>query len=318
MNASTSSFGGSEQTVPVCFRHPGRETWVSCARCERHICPDCMVAASVGFQCPECVREGRKASAAAVTAFGGTADAKGQEGLVTRLLIAINVAVWLTGIAVALLRGEVQGDQLGRLILTGGLTDLTQWGAALPAISDNGQLSGGIAAGEVWRLATAMFLHYSVIHLALNMYGLWLIGQHCEYLLGRWRYLGLYVVSGLGGTVAEFMFRGPNTYPIGASGCIFGLMAALFFFFRKMKIDVRPIVTLLALNLFLGFFLANISVLAHIAGAVTGGILGALFAYVPPGRRRVLTQVTGMALIVIVLAGLTAARIAHYGIWGVQ
>lgn len=274
-----------------------------------------MNAASVGFQCPDCVREGRRGVRAAVTPFGGGVTDRGREGIVTRTLIAINVAVWFVVVAVAVLRGEVAGDRVGQLILTGGLTDLVQRGAALPANSVDGVLFGGIASGELWRLFTAMFLHFGVIHLALNMYGLWLLGQHCEHLLGRWRFVALYLLSGLGGTVAEFLFREPNTYAVGASGCIFGLMAALFFFFRKLNTDVRPIVTLLGLNLVLGLFLVQVSVLAHVAGMITGGVIGAIIAYAPRGRHQTGLQVACLCAVGLVLACLTAVRVAQYGLW---
>lgn len=311
---ATSDRPVGEQPIPVCFRHTKRETWVSCTRCERSICPDCMNAAAVGFQCPECVREGRRGQRSAVTAFGAAANI-GSYGVLTRVLIGINVAVWLLTVAVALLRGEVSGDQLGQLVLSGGLTDLVQWGAALPAATGDSGLVGGIASGELWRLATAMFLHYGVIHLALNMYALWILGRHCESLLGRWRFLTLYLLSGLGGTIAEFVFRPPNTYAVGASGCIFGLMAALFFFFRKLNIDVRPIMVLLGLNLALGLFLENISLVAHVAGMVTGGVLGAVLAYAPRGSRQTIVQLAGVCAVALILLTLTTVRIAQYDLW---
>ncbi|PZS11204.1 MAG: rhomboid family intramembrane serine protease [Acidimicrobiales bacterium] len=276
-----------------------------------------MNAAAVGFQCPECVREGRRGQRSAVTAFGAAVSI-GNDGLLTRVLIGINVAVWLLTVAVALLRGEVSGDQLGQLVLYGGLTDLVQWGAALPAVTGGSGLMGGIASGELWRLATAMFLHYGIIHLALNMYALWILGRHCESLLGRWRFLTLYLLSGLGGTIAEFVFRSPNTYAVGASGCIFGLMAALFFFFRKLNIDVRPIVVLLGLNLVLGLFLENISLVAHVAGMVTGGALGAILAYAPRGQRQSIVQLAGVCAVALILLTFTAVRITQYDLWPSQ
>ncbi len=274
-----------------------------------------MRAASVGFQCPECVRAGQRSTRAAVTLFGGAVTEPGRQGIITRVLIGINVAVWLIVVAAAVLGGEVAGDQVGQLILTGGLTELTQLGAALPVESVNGTLSGGIASGELWRLLTAMFLHYGIVHLALNMYGLWLLGQHCEHLLGGGRFLALYLLSGLGGNVAEFLFRGPNTYAVGASGCIFGMMAALFFFFRKLNADVRPIVTLLGLNLVLGLFLTQISVLAHVAGMLVGGVIGAIIAYAPRGRYQTRFQIVGICAVGFALMFMTAIRIAEYGLW---
>ncbi|MGH3546163.1 MAG: rhomboid family intramembrane serine protease [Mycobacteriales bacterium] len=288
---------------------------MSCTRCERPICPDCMNAAAVGFQCPECVRQGRQDTRAAVTPFGGAVAEHGREDVLTRVLIGINVAVWLAVVSVAVLRGEVAGNQVSRLILTGGITDLVRLGAAVPVESIDGVFSGGIASGELWRLVTAMFLHYGIIHLALNMYGLWLLGQHCEHLLGRWRFLALYLLSGLGGTVAEFLFGNPNAYGAGASGCIFGMMAALFFFLRKLNTDVRPVATLLLLNLTLGFFLPQISLLAHVGGMIIGGAIGAVIAYAPRGSHQTRTQILGICAVGVVLLGLISARIFQYGLW---
>lgn len=305
------------ERVPVCFRHPSRETWVSCVRCERPICPDCMNPAAVGFQCPECVRGANRGTRQVVTPFGGAvATTASREGLVTRVLIGMNVVAWLATVVVAVLRHEVTGEQLGQLVLSGGLTDIPRWGAALPVETlANGSYSGGIASGELWRLFTPIFLHYGILHLALNSYALWLLGQHCEHLLGRWRFLALYLLSGIGGNVAVFLFDSPNTYAVGASGSIFGLMAALFFFFRKLKTDVRSIAALLILNLVLGmFFVSNLSVLAHVGGMVVGGLVGAALAYAPSGKQQAKVQLAALVAISVVLVGLTAIRIAQYGL----
>lgn len=303
----------ADPPAPVCYRHPDRQTWVACTRCGHPICPDCMRPASVGFQCPACVSEGKRGTRAAATIFGGAH--RGEPGLVTKALIGVNVAVWLLTAVVALVTGEVSANKASQLLLSGGITDLVRWGAATPVqIYANGSLANGIADGQFWRLITACFLHYGIIHLALNMYALWLLGRECEALLGRWRFLALYLISGVGGTVAEFLFRSPGNYAVGASGCIFGLMAAMFFFFRAMKVETRALLVLLLLNLGLGLFIVNISVLGHLGGLVVGGVVGLILAYAPRDKRRTAIQVLGMSGVVVVLASLVAIRVAQYGL----
>ncbi|NUS74528.1 MAG: rhomboid family intramembrane serine protease [Corynebacteriales bacterium] len=301
------------ESAPHCYRHPQRETWVTCTRCERPICPDCMNPASVGFQCPECVKEGNRGSRAARTVFGG--QTTGDQGTVTKALIGVNVGVWLLSILVGLATGELRGQNLIEFITYGELTDFVRWGAAVPAeLYTDGSQRGGIAGGEFWRLITAGFFHNGILHLALNMYGLWILGRVCEQFLGRWRFLLLYVLAGIGGATAEFLFRDAGTYAVGASGSIFGLMAALFFFHRALNLESRAVITLLVLNLGLGLFIPGISVIGHLGGLVVGGAVGACFAYAPRGESRTKMQLAGVAGVVLVLAGLIAVRISQYGL----
>src|SRR4051794_6153301 len=181
-------------TAPVCYRHPSRETYIRCTRCDRPICPDCMNAASVGHQCPECVSEGRRNVRPARTAFGG--GAVGRLGRVTKTLIALNVLVMLISIVSAGGGDAVAGGGLGGLLGRG--TPLTEWGAVLGrAVLPDGTI-GGIAEGQWYRLITAMFLHYGVLHLLLNMWALWVLGRSLEAVLGPLRFLALYLIAGLG------------------------------------------------------------------------------------------------------------------------
>ena len=168
----------SPPTTPVCYRHPGRETYVRCTRCDRPICPDCMRDASVGHQCPECVDEGRRSVRPARTAFGG--GAAGRHGYVTKALIALNVLMMLLSIASAR-GGDAAAGGSGFGGLMGGSTPLTEWGAVLGlARTSPTTRIGGIADGEWYRLVTAMFLHYGVLHLLLNMWALWVLGRSLE------------------------------------------------------------------------------------------------------------------------------------------
>lgn len=301
-------------TAPVCYRHPERETWVSCTRCERPICPDCMRAASVGFQCPDCVREGARSVRSARTVFGG--DMGGERGLVTRVLLATNAALWLLTVLAGVVSGQIPLAWLGRYVVQGDIvlrdavtgapvqlvsSPLTDWGAGTPV---------AIAGGEFHRLVTSGLLHYGIIHLAVNMYALWILGRECERLLGWWRFLALYVLAGVGGTTAVFLLGDPGTRLAGASGSIFGLLAALFFFLRRMKADVRGLVFLLVLNFALGFYIPNISILGHLGGMVVGGAVGAALAYAPAGPRRTPVQVASLVAAGVVLAVLVAVGTA--------
>ncbi|HEU5108781.1 MAG TPA: rhomboid family intramembrane serine protease, partial [Micromonosporaceae bacterium] len=197
-------------TVPVCYRHPSRETYVTCTRCERPICPDCMNAAAVGHQCPECVAEGRRTQRPVRTAFGGTAA--GRHGYVTTTLIALNVLVSLIGVG---LSGA--GALLGNGMFTGAST-VHFVGAVIgpDLVTENGSVYLGLDQGAYYRLVTAMFIHYGLIHLLLNMWALWILGRNLEAGLGPIRFLALYLISGIGGNVAAYLFA-PNSLTAGAS-----------------------------------------------------------------------------------------------------
>ena len=305
----------SAQTTatPVCYRHPDRTTYVTCVRCDRPICSDCMNSASVGFQCPECVREGRRTTIPARTVFGGSLS--GERGTVTRALIAINVVAWVVTVAAAVLTSEVSLREIGRFVIFGGVTGVTEWGAAVPAYGYGfGDVYGGIASGEFWRLLTADFLHYGLIHLAFNMYALWILGRECERLLGRGRFLALYLFAGLGGSVAVYLFSPLNEASAGASASIFGLLGAMFFFLRRLRADPRGLVFLIVLNFSLGFVVANISIWGHIGGFVVGAAVGALMAYLPAGPNRARLQWIALVGVGIALAVLVGLRTVAFGV----
>ncbi|MEU5788654.1 rhomboid family intramembrane serine protease [Micromonospora purpureochromogenes] len=297
--------GGPVPTAPVCYRHSDRETYVRCTRCDRPICPECMREASVGHQCPECVNEGRRSVRPARTAFGG--GAAGRRGLVTRTLIAVNVLAMVLSILSD--RGGdsmVGGSGLGGLL--GGGTPLTQWGAVLSYASyvPFGE-PHGVASGEWYRLVTAMFLHYGLVHLLLNMWALWVLGRDLEALLGPLRFLGLYLVAGLGGNVAAYLFSEPNAASAGASTAIFGLFAAVFVIMRRLGRDTSAIVPILVINLIFTFTVPNISIPGHIGGLLTGAAMGLVLAYAPRMRRSVF-QAAGTAVILVALLGLVLVR----------
>jgi membrane associated rhomboid family serine protease len=300
--------GAGATPAPVCYRHTDRETYVSCTRCERPICPDCMRPASVGFQCPECVREGAKSVRTARTAFGGSLA--GAQGMVTKALLAINVAMF---VLTALAAGAVAGVDNAVRVLTGGSVDSIVYRLfamiASPTIYDQrGTIVMGVAEGEYWRLLTAGFLHFGLIHLLFNMWALMIFGTEVERLVGRWRFLAVYLLSGVAGALAEYAFGNPHTPVAGASGSIFGLFGAVVFFFRKLNMDPRGVVLLIVLNFGLGFFIPNISILGHLGGLVVGAASGAVLAYAPRGPNRTRIQIGGLILIAAVMVAVMVWR----------
>ncbi|GAA1151786.1 rhomboid family intramembrane serine protease [Streptomyces hebeiensis] len=268
--------GGQDQPavgegLPHCYRHPGRETGIRCTRCERPICPDCMISASVGFQCPDCVRQGSgtgrgPAAARPRTLAGGTVTSDPR--LVTKVLIGINAAVFFAVLGV----GE-NHLLIKRLDLIGAAFD--------PALGH----SVGVADGEWYRLVTAMFLHQEIWHIAFNMMGLWWLGGPLEAALGRVRFLALYLLSGLAGSAFTYLIAAPNQGSLGASGAVFGLLGATVVLMRRMNYDLRPVLILLALNLLLTFTWSGIAWEAHVGGLVAGTVIAIGMVHAPRAHR---------------------------------
>ncbi len=297
--------------VPTCYRHAGRETWIRCQRCERPICPDCMRDAAVGFQCPTCVSEGAKQTRSGRTAYGGLRSAN--PALTSIVLIATNVAVWLailvTGASssngVDLLGLRPRG---GCLPGDGFIYDLAQaacerTGATyLPGVSD----------GALWQLVTSQFLHVQVWHIAGNMLALWVLGPQLEAALGRVRFLALYLLSGLAGSVVVLWLSPEAQLTLGASGAIYGLFGAFAVIVHKVGGDLRSIGALLAVNLVITFAVPNISWQGHLGGLVGGVVIAAILVYSPRTRR---TQVqalglAGLAALLVVLIAVRSAALA--------
>ncbi|MFD8202016.1 rhomboid family intramembrane serine protease [Streptomyces sp. NPDC059701] len=276
-------------SLPGCYRHPDRETGIRCTRCERPICPDCMVNASVGFHCPDCARGGGTGPAPAAsrprTLAGGAVAADPR--LVTKILIGINVAVF---IAV-----RARSSLLGDLVLIG------QWPPA-PYMPTE-----GVAEGEWYRLVTSMFTHQEFWHIGFNMLGLWWLGGPLEAALGRARYLTLYLASGLAGSALTYLLAAPTTASLGASGAVFGLFGATGALVRRLNADMRPVIALLVINLIFTFGWHNIAWQAHIGGLVAGAVIGYAMLHAPR-ERRTLVQYGTCAVVLVAVVGLTLLR----------
>ncbi len=236
-----------------------------------------MIAASVGFQCPDDVREGARSVRQPRTALGGRIAT--DTARVSMTLVALNVLVFLLGLGGLLPRATLDYGNLA-LLLDG----------------SGGEI--GVAAGQYYRLLTAAFLHAGTFHLLSNMFALVSLGPSLEQALGRARFLTLYVVAALGGSTLSYLVSDPRTFGVGASGAIFGLFGAYYVVVRKVGGDTRSIVTLLVINLVITFALPIIDWRAHVGGLLTGAAIAAAYAYAPKGARRTTVQAGGVASIV--------------------
>ncbi len=299
--------------VPTCYRHPDRETYIRCQRCDRPICPDCMRDAAVGFQCPTCVAQGAKETRSGRTAYGGRRSAN--PALTSYVLIAINAAVWVAIVAT----GWHASRLVDRLALTpvglcGSDADPGSFypGATSEALCDRVGTDGawlpGVADGAYWQLITSAFAHVEIWHIAFNMLALWFLGPQLELALGRARFLALYLVSGLAGSVVVLWFANETTATLGASGAIFGLMGGLLVVAQKVGGDVQGLIGWLAINAVLTFLVPSVSWQGHLGGFVGGLIVAAVLIHAPRARRTPL-QVAGISLVTVALLGAAAARV---------
>ena len=268
--------------VPTCFRHPGRETYVSCVRCGRPACPDCLRSAAVGQQCVDCVRAGNRGTRQVGTVFGGRAVSG---AVVTWALVAINVVLYLIELARPSLGYDLGMIGLGRFT--------------------NGGPLQGVAEGQWYRLITSAFLPppgggLGPLDIIFNMWALILVGPALERLLGHARFLTVYLVSALGGSVALLVLA-PYELALGASGAIFGLFGAWFVVAKRLRLDSRWIVTIIGLNLVLGFVVHGIAWQAHLGGLLSGALLTAAYAYAPRENRALIQGAATVAVVGVLL-----------------
>ena len=261
-----------------CYRHPDRQSFVLCQRCGRTICPECQTQAAVGVHCPECTKEARASAprrkpavvSAARIALGNGAP------VATWSIIALSVVVF----AIQYLTG---GPSNG--VATMVLLDYSPW-----------------VPSEPWRMLSALFINGSFIHIALNMFSLYIFGPILERMLGRTRFIVLYLLSGFGGLLAVLLIA-PDVPVLGASGALFGLFTAFFVIQRGLGGNGNSLLVLIAINLVIGFIPGfNISWQAHVGGLVVGAVVALVFMK----TRRIDHRTTQILLLV----GLTVALVA--------
>ncbi|WP_432484831.1 rhomboid family intramembrane serine protease [Kineococcus esterisolvens] len=269
--------------VPVCPRHPDRESWVRCQRCERPACPQCQRPAAVGVQCVDCVTEGNRSVREPRTAFGGAV--RGRSTLVTKAVVVVCVAMFAARYVVP--------------------ADVYYY---LPLVNDAGY-ANSFGAGTWWQPLTSAFLHASLLHLLFNTYALWLTGTYLEPLLGRARFAALYVLSALGGAVGALLLPlTANTSLVGASGAVFGLFGALVVVNRDLGRQTGQVVALVAINFVLGLVISGVSWQAHLGGLVTGVLVATLLVRT---RRRPHAQRGGLAAVAAVVVALLVYAASH-------
>lgn len=271
----------------MCPRHPDRESYIRCQRCDRPVCTECQRSAPVGFQCVDCVAAQAKTVRTARTTFGGSVQRNG--------LSATTAIMGLCGVAYAL-------QWVGAF-------DITRQFMFVPAF----------ALREPWTFLTSAFLHSPnfLLHIVFNMYALWLGGPYLESLVGRARFVALYLLSAVGGSVGLFLLATPGvtsqswwTGAVGASGAVFGLWGAIMIFNRKLGRDNGGMIALLLINTVIGFYPGlSIAWQAHLGGLVTGALAGVVLAYAPR-ERRTLLQPFGLAALVVLLGVLVMLKAA--------
>ena len=278
-------------TTERCYRHPDRETLVHCTRCGRPICPECMIPAPVGHHCPECVaearREFRRGPGRRILLHGAS---------ITRTMLFVLVAAFVLELVGAGSPQVLFGPSAGQMVKVGATQPI------LIALE-----------GQYWRFLTSVFLHYGVLHLAVNGYALMILGSVVESEYGRLRWIVLFLATGIAGGVASYAFGPINSVGAGASGAIFGLMGAFLAdsYSRRNtrlgRMQIQAIVQTLLLNLVITLYLSFIDWRAHLGGFVAGVLLGAIL------RRRarplpVAAQVAAVAAVAVAVVGLTIWR----------
>jgi membrane associated rhomboid family serine protease len=255
--------------MATCYRHPTRETGVSCSSCGRPICPDCMTPTSVGMRCPECARERTPVK---------TMRSMATEPTATYAIIAVNVIAYMA--------------------------ELASGGTNVPGtVYVHGALFGPLISGnhEYWRLLTSGFLHANILHILLNMYFIYVLGMMLEPSIGRVRFVAVYFASLFAGSFGALLLT-PHAATVGASGAAFGLLGCAIAVAHRRGLDVwsSGLVPILLINLGFGFVSTGISIGAHLGGAVAGFLIGA--AIVELGERRGMRAAPLVLCVVIAVA----------------
>jgi membrane associated rhomboid family serine protease len=268
-----------------CYRHPDRESFVRCQRCGRTICGQCQTPAAVGVHCPECMREARQSSASSrpiTTRFARAVGTRSQRPIVTYAIIVLCLVIY------------------GIQYLTGNVVTNALIYAPI------------LTASEPWRMLTTIFIHESILHVGFNMYSLWVVGPALETMLGRVRYIALFVIAGFAGSVSVLLLANPLVGALGASGAIFGLFGAYFVIMRRLGGNSTQMLIVIVLNLVISFVPGlGISWQAHVGGLVAG--VAVAFVYLETrGRGRRWLQITLTAVVALVLIAITAAKVTLF------
>jgi membrane associated rhomboid family serine protease len=263
-----------------CYRHPDRETFVKCQRCGRPICGQCQTLAPVGVHCPECVREARGSAASSARPIGrrfaNALRPSGGRPVVTYTIIALCLVIY----AVQYVTGGTNSP----------VTTLF-WYAPIQT------------ASQPWRMLTSLFLHESPLHVLLNMYSLFLVGPALESMLGRVRYLALFLIAGFGGSVGVLLIGSPQTAVLGASGAIFGLFGAYFLIARRLGGNATQFLVVIVLNLVIGFIPGfGIAWQAHVGGLITGLAIALVYLETRARSRRAAQVLLTAAVLALLLA----------------
>lgn len=286
---STTEFSSADPPQKTCYKHPKRETNVECSSCGRPICTDCMTPSPVGMRCPECAGERTKV----ITASQVAAPSLWKEAPLTTILIAINAIAFLaeliSGYPPGIFPSNVQG-----------------W------VAEHGVFYGPlIANGDWWRVITSGFLHFGLMHIAFNMYLLFVLGKMLEPAIGALRYGLVYITALLAGSLGA-MILDPSTPSAGASGAIFGLMGVALVIAKSRGLDdaVKQIGGLIVINLVVTFGFSGISKGAHIGGLI-GGALAGFLLFELDERRHIFgrNKWAGTAIVAIFAIAVFAANI---------
>jgi membrane associated rhomboid family serine protease len=279
----------SVSTDNHCYRHPKRESFVKCQRCGRTICGECQTLAPVGVHCPECVRESRASAASSVRPVGRrlarVLGTSGGHPIVTYTLIGLCLVIY------------------GIQFFTAGIGDpVTNAAIYVPDLT----------LVQPWRMITSIFIHESILHVGLNMYSLFLIGPALERMLGRIRYLAVFLICGFGGSVGVLLLAPHNEPVLGASGAIFGLFGAYFLIARRLGGNVTQIFVVIVINLVIGFIPGfGIAWQAHVGGLATGLVL-AFILLETRARKRRLAQILLIIAVFVVLVVTTLVKAIYF------
>lgn len=278
---------------PSCVRHPDRPTGLSCTRCGRPACPECLRPAAVGQHCVDCLAQAAATTPRARTLAGATTREIATP-VVTYTLMALNILVF----ALTAAQAGSPANQSSALF--------RDW-QLVPIL---------VADGDVVRILGSGFLHSGVVHIAVNMFALYIIGRDCEAVLGRSRYLAVYLVALLGGSAAVMWLSSPVSATVGASGAVFGLLGAQAVILVRLRRSPTPVLTVIGLNIVLSIAIPGISLWGHLGGLLAGAAATAavLFVSAPDPRRTRQLGWAGIAGVGVLMLALIGARAVDLGV----